>query len=165
MSNISGLETSIARPYPRHCTDCGKETVQRVTIDYDAAQKLDGRLYHFRVSALPIDKCQNCGEEFFTNETDEVITSAFRQFLGLLQPDDIKRRLAELGLSQKVFAERIGVAPESVSRWVNGLNIQTRAMDNLMRLFLAFDNVRSALALDVNRQLLGIESTIPGRLD
>src|SRR5262249_5932204 len=42
-------------------------------------------------------------------------------------------------------AERLGVAPETISRWVNGALIQSRAMDNLLRLFFALPEVRDVL--------------------
>jgi DNA-binding transcriptional regulator YiaG len=54
--------------------------------------------------------------------------------------------LDALALLQKEFAERIGVAPETVCRWLRGLQIQSRAMDNLMRVFFQFDDVRTALS-------------------
>jgi len=133
-------------------------------IAYDAEVKHDGRLHRFRISRLTIDKCQACGEEFFTNCTDEQITAALRDFLGLLQPHDILRRLSELGMTQQRFAERLGVAPETVSRWLNGLSIQTRALDNLMRVFFGFASVRDALTADGPARTLGLltaESGVP----
>lgn len=81
----------------------------------------------------------------FTNATDEQISQALREHLTLLAPQQIRQSLRALSLTQKEMAEWIGVAAESVSRWVSGSNIQSRAMDNLMRLFFAFEKVRSAL--------------------
>jgi hypothetical protein len=106
-----------AKPYRRMCTQCGETAVMSADIAYDAEVKHDGRLHRFPISRLAIDKCQRCGEEFFTNRTDEQIAAALRDHLGLLQPQDIRRRLDELGLTQRSFAARLGVAPETVSRW------------------------------------------------
>jgi putative zinc finger/helix-turn-helix YgiT family protein len=138
--DMTGTVNLKLKPYPRGCTECGETAVMSADIAYDAEVKHDGRLHGFHISRLTIDKCQRCGEEFFTNGTDEQIGTALRESLGLLQPQDIRRRLGELGLTQRGFAERLGVAPETVSRWLNGLNIQTRALDNLMRVFFGFDN-------------------------
>ena len=152
------------KPYPRLCTACGRAAVTPADIAYDAEVKHDGRLHRFRISRLTIDKCQACGEESFTNCTDEQITTALREFLGLLQPHDIRRRLSELGMTQQRFAERLGVAPETVSRWLNGLSIQTRALDNLMRVFFGFASVRDALTADGPARSLGLltaESGVP----
>jgi len=150
------------KPYPRGCTECGETTVMPTDIAYDAEVKHDGRLHRFRISSLTIDKCGRCGEEYFTNRTDEQIAAALREFLGLLQPQDIRRRLDELGLTQRSFAERLGVAPETVSRWLNGLSIQTRAMDNLMRVFFGFESVRNVLTADGPARTLGLMTAEAG---
>jgi len=72
--------------------------------------------------------------------------------------------LGELGLTQRNFAERLGVAPETVSRWLNGVCIQTRALDNLMRVFFGFSSVRDVLTADGPARTLGLltaESGVP----
>ena len=129
--------------------------VRQQTISYDAEVKHDGRLHRFHIPCLDIDKCENCGEVFFANCADEEIAEALRAFLGLLQPAEIRRRLSELGLTQREFANRIGVAIETVSRWLSGSTIQTRALDNLMRLFLASAHVRDLLPLEGPTPSLG----------
>jgi len=162
--DMAGTVNLKPKPYPRGCTECGETAVMPADIAYDAEVKHDGRLHRFRISRLTIDKCQACGEEFFTNCTDEQITTALREFFGLLQPHDIRRRLSELGMTQQRFAERLGVAPETVSRWLNGLSIQTRALDNLMRVFFGFASVRDALTPDGPARSLGLltaESGVP----
>ena len=162
--DMTGAPNFKSKPYPRGCTECGETAVMPADIAYDAEVKHDGRLHRFRISRLTIDKCQRCGEEFFTNRTDEQIATALRESLGLLQPQDIRRRLGELGLTQRGFAERLGVAPETVSRWLNGLSIQTRALDNLMRVFFGFASVRDVLTPDGPARTLGLltaESGVP----
>lgn len=131
--------------FPRRCAECGKSEVQRTTIGYDAEVKHDGRLYTFHIAELHVNRCAACGEMLFSNETDEQISTALRTHLGLLSPRQMRDALQSLGLKQKQFAERIGVAAETVCRWMAGTHIQSRAMDNLMRLFFTFDVVRSAL--------------------
>ena len=135
-----------AKPYPRACLECGQHAVQPAEIVYDVQVKHDGQTHRFQIPCLVIDKCQLCGEEPFTRRTNGQITAAVREFLAILQPEDIRRHLAERGLTQRLFAERIGVAPKTVSRWLSGLAIQTRAMDDLMRLFLGLREVRGVLA-------------------
>jgi putative zinc finger/helix-turn-helix YgiT family protein len=89
----------------------------------------------FTVPELQVNKCDACGEVFFDAVTDDQISQALRKHLGLLSPQHIRERLNVLGLKQKEFGERIGVAPETISRWLSGTYIQSRAMDNLMRMF------------------------------
>jgi len=57
----------------------------------------------------------------------------------------MRQGIAKLGLKQQELAEQLGVAPETISRWVNGALIQSRAMDNLLRLYFDSKEVRSLL--------------------
>ena len=149
------------RPFPRHCPECGKVDVQPATIPYDAEVKHDGRLYAFHIPSLAVNKCGACGEVLFGNVTDEQISQALREHLTLLSPQQIRKALRAFGLTQKDLGERIGVAPETISRWISGTHIQSRAMDNLMRLFFALDNVRSALSASVPDANLGVIDPVP----
>jgi putative zinc finger/helix-turn-helix YgiT family protein len=133
------------KPFPRRCPECGKAEVRPATIAYDAEVKHDGRLYRFHIARLPVNKCGTCGEVLFGAATDDRLSRGLREHLALLSPEQIRDGLTALGLQQKEFAEQIGVAAETISRWLSGTHIQSRAMDNLMRLFFAFDNVRLTL--------------------
>jgi putative zinc finger/helix-turn-helix YgiT family protein len=133
------------KPFPRRCPECGKVEVNLAAIAYDAQVNHDGRVYSFRIPQLHVNKCGACGDVLFDNLTDAEISQALREHLHLLSPQEIRQRLHDLGLMQKEFGERIGVAPETISRWLNGSHIQSRAMDNLMRLFFDLDCVRTRL--------------------
>ncbi len=39
-----------------------------------------------------------------------------------MTPDELKRKLKEIGVSQKEFAEASGVHTNTVSQWVRGIN-------------------------------------------
>lgn len=123
---------------------------------YDAEAKYDGTLHAFHIPALRVDKCDACGEIVFTNVTDDQISDALRQHLALLTPTQIRAALKAFGMKQKELGERIGVAPETISRWLSGSHLQSRAMDNLLRLFFAFDNVRTALQASFPSPNLGV---------
>jgi DNA-binding transcriptional regulator YiaG len=120
---------------PQRCSECGKLTVRPDVIPYTARVKHDGTLYALSIANLHVYKCQSCGEVLFNDGTDDQISQGLRERLGLLSPQQIRERLGVLGLMQKDFAERIRVAPETVSRWLSGAHIQSRAMDMLMRMF------------------------------
>ena len=142
--------------FPRRCPECGKVEVQPATIAYDATVQHDGRTYSFPIANLQVNRCGACGEVLFSNVTDDQISAALREHLSLLSPEQIREGLRALGLKQKDFGLRISVAPETISRWIHGTHIQSRAMDNLMRLYFAFDNVRFALAESVPNRNLGV---------
>ena len=83
---------------------------------------------------------------FYTTDSDDRINAALREHLALLSPEQIRSNLQSLGMTQKEAAERLGVAPETMSRWLSGAMIQSRAMDNLMRSFFACAEVRENLS-------------------
>jgi transcriptional regulator with XRE-family HTH domain len=63
----------------------------------------------------------------------------------LLFPKQIKDQREYLGLTQQRFAELLGVAQTTISRWETGSQIQQRSLDNWMRAFFAFPDLRLAL--------------------
>lgn len=135
----------LERPYPWRCRNCGKSEVRLAKINHNAEVKHDGRLYSFPVADLELPVCGACGEKVFTENADEQVLTAFRRHLNLLFPEQIRAALDRLGMSQKEAADRLGIAEATLSRWVNAAQFQSRAMDNLMRVFFAFPAVREAL--------------------
>jgi putative zinc finger/helix-turn-helix YgiT family protein len=123
------------RPFPHPCSECGEVEVWPATIAYDAEIKHDGRLHKIHIAQLQVNQCGACGEVFFVAFTDDQISGALREHLNLLMPQQIRDGIKALGLSQKEFGERTGIAAETISRWIGGAYIQSRAMDTLMRLF------------------------------
>jgi DNA-binding transcriptional regulator YiaG len=69
----------------------------------------------------------------------------------LLQPLEIQERRLGLNLNQQELAEQLGVATDSISRWEIGEAIQSRAMDNLLRVYFESPQVRTLLANAANR--------------
>jgi putative zinc finger/helix-turn-helix YgiT family protein len=133
------------RPFPWLCSDCFTRTVVPTVTEYTTKVKHDGTIHELHFPALEIPHCQTCGETYTTTAVDEQINDALRAKLRLLTPAQIRQGIERLGLKQQEIAERLGVAPETISRWVNGALIQSRAMDNLLRLFFALPQVREVL--------------------
>lgn len=115
-------------------------------IDYPARINYDGRIVSFLAKDISIPICQNCGDKRFTLDVDDQINAALCAHLGLLTPEQIRAEIERLGLSQKQVAERLGIAEATLSRWVSKQVIQSRAMDNYLRVFFQFPEVRTALA-------------------
>jgi putative zinc finger/helix-turn-helix YgiT family protein len=126
-------------------------------MNYTAKVKQDGVIYELHLPDLEIPRCQTCGETVITSAIDEKINDALRSHLRLLTPDHIRKGIEKLGLKQQALAERLGVAPETISRWVNGALIQSRAMDNLLRVYFALPEVREVLQGASQDPALGIE--------
>lgn len=125
--------------------------MRQAKIEYTTQVKHDGRLHEVALTELRTPKCSECGALVFCNDTDEQISRALRSKLGLLQPDEIRVKRLGLRLTQKALSNAIGVAAETISRWESGLLIQSRAMNNLMRVFFDYPEIRGVLNAGVQR--------------
>lgn len=134
-----------AKPFPHRCPECGATAVYAETTDYKTAFKHEGRLHEFVAPNITLNKCRDCGGIMLPNTALDEIVEAFRIHAKLLTAERIRGELRRLSLSQKEFATLLGVAPETVSRWLTSVQIQTRSLDNLTRLFFGSPDVRREL--------------------
>ena len=132
-------------PFPWLCGQCGAEKVFADKIAYDTSLRYEGRDYQVVVPDLPALKCRECGAVLLNNESDAHLSSAFRDRLKLLQPETIREGRKRLSLNQREFAELLGVAEESVSRWETGAQMQSRVVDKIMRVYFASPEARKVL--------------------
>ena len=133
------------QPFPWRCNHCGNRAVDMATIQYAAEVRHDGRLHAFTIPDLEIPVCRACGEKVFTEDVDRHVNDALRLHLKFLTPAKIRNALDRLDLSQKELAGRLGIAEATISRWLSGTQVQSKSMDRLLRVFLAFPEVRTAL--------------------
>jgi DNA-binding transcriptional regulator YiaG len=141
----SASRTAGDRPFPWRCPKCLQKTVYPVVMPYRAQASHDGRLYRLDLPDLRVPKCSNCGELVFGNDADDQITQALRAHLRLLTPEQIEESRRKLGLLRNELAERLGVTEEMVEGWESGLLVQSRAVDNLLRVYFALPGVRAVL--------------------
>ena len=137
--------TVVGKPFPRVCARCRTKTVWPVTMPYRASRQYEGVRHAVDVPQLVVPRCETCGELHFDNYADDQINQAFRAQLRLLSPGQIRANREALGLSPNELAARLGVPAESVQRWEDDLQIQTRVEDNFLRLYFALPQVRSVL--------------------
>lgn len=134
------------KPFPHRCPECGATEVYPEQTNHKTAFKYEGQLYEFEAQNITLNKCRNCGGVILPNTALEQIAEAFRIHAKLLTAEKIRGELQRLKLSQKEFAELLAVAQETVSRWLTSVQIQTRSLDRLMRLFFKSSDVRKDLA-------------------
>lgn len=139
-------KAAAVRKFPIRCINCGQVEVHPTKISYDTAKNYDGKLYRLHVPDLHVNQCRNCKEIYFGADADEQINAALRDELALLTPEQIRNNLDALNLNQKDAAERLGIAQETLSRWLTGAIIQSRAMDNLLRVFFGCIQARKHLS-------------------
>lgn len=146
------------RPFPWHCRQCRQESVIPARIDYACEINFDGQLVTVTTRDLEIPICSNCGEKVFTENVDDQINIALRSQLNLLAPAEIRDSISKLGLSRKEVADRLGISEDLLWRWAHGFAIQSRAMDNLLRVFLQVPEVRTVLSVPAIESTMNIGS-------
>jgi putative zinc finger/helix-turn-helix YgiT family protein len=150
------------RPFPWQCPNCLKRNVDPTTVPYTARVKHDGVEYSLEIPKLDIPRCRDCGELVFSNAVNEQIWDALRAHLRLLRSAQIRAGRKALVVSQAQLAERLGVAEATISRWETGALVQSRAMDNLLRLYFAIPRVREVLLGCDQDPKLGVEVVTAG---
>ncbi len=82
--------------------------------------------------------CPRCGEVILryrdARRLDEDAIAAYRKAHGLLSADDIRAIRQRFALTQGDLARLLRLGANTVSRWEAGRNVQTAAMDMLLRL-------------------------------
>jgi putative zinc finger/helix-turn-helix YgiT family protein len=137
----------MTRPFPWKCPHCRERAVNDVVADYETDIEHDGRVYHVLVKDLSFLQCGKCGTKQLPDEAQDRIFQELRKQAGLLAPSEIAKKRINLGLSQKDFAQLLGVAKETVCRWESGGQIQQRVMNRFMEVVFDVPEARSYLAL------------------
>ena len=134
------------RPYPWTCTRCRQREVYPDKVNYSTTIDHDGRSYAVNVPSLELPKCRNCGKLVLVDSANRLISEAFRREAGLLTPEEIRAGRIRCGLDQQTFAEQIGIAVSTLSRWETGAQIQQRSLNRLMEAYFASPEVREVYA-------------------
>jgi putative zinc finger/helix-turn-helix YgiT family protein len=129
------------------CPNCRDRTIQTVIESYSTTLEHDGRSYNVTVPNLPVPVCSKCGYRTLDREANTMLGAALRDAAGLMQPENIRECREELGLSQKVLADHLSIAPATLSRWETGAQIQQRGYDDRLRDYFKFPVVRRECAV------------------
>ena len=121
----------------KRCGKCGQKVLRLVTVPYSTTIEHDGRTYRVEIPELTVPQCANCQAISIDDEADQQISAAFRRAARLLAPEEIREGRERLGLTQKEFANLLGVGESTVSRWETGAQLQQRALDRFLRVCLA----------------------------
>lgn len=91
-----------------------------------------------RVKSMPHWKCPKCGESMFSvkdalQHMPEAI-AAYRGKYDLLSADEIRGIRDKFGLTQAELSDLLQLGANTISRWESGRNVQSAAMDKLLRI-------------------------------
>jgi putative zinc finger/helix-turn-helix YgiT family protein len=122
------------RPLPDDaCPTCGT-----MMVGSRAAMKSRVNGEDIMVPSIPHLECPKCGEGLLTlsaaRQIDEAAIEIYRKKHGLLSADEIRGIREHLGLTQQELARLLHLGANTVSRWESGRNVQTEAMEMLLRM-------------------------------
>ena len=136
------------------CMDCGAAVKVRhnQTVAYDF-----GGLPDVSLKGIDVRVCANGHQEYVILGIEglhKAIAFALARKDSRLIPTEIKFMRKYLGFSQVDLAQRMGVTPESVSRWESGSIMMAPTAERLLRLaVLSIDPVPDYRALDLFAKL------------
>lgn len=138
------MEPMKTKPYPWMCPTCRKKTVSPVQTDYILTASHDGVEYEVALRNVLVPKCVQCGEAIVTSDLCRQITAELRRMVDLLPPETIRANREKLGMSTAQLAAALRVGEATLERWEQGGQLQSRAMDLLLRLYFESAEVRKA---------------------
>jgi len=115
------------------CPECGtsmKEATGKLSFPVNGEE--------ISVSGLTFLKCQKCQEMILrldeSRKLREQAIELYRKKYHLLSGDEIRSLRERNDLTQAQFASLLRLGVNTISRWESGRNVQTSAMDVLLRL-------------------------------
>jgi putative zinc finger/helix-turn-helix YgiT family protein len=131
------------------CDDCGKP----VATERNAVRRYDmGGLPHVELHGVEVTRCESCGGESIAipriSQLHRVLADAFVRQRRMLAPVEIRFLRKHIGLSGADFAQRMGVARETVSRWETGAQPMGAVADRLLRLLVVTHEPTECYAVD-----------------
>jgi putative zinc finger/helix-turn-helix YgiT family protein len=141
------------KPFPWRCPECRQKTVWMVRRDYKTSAQHDGVLYELTVRDADVPTCSHCGQSrIIISQLSEQISDELRRAAGLLSPQEIRERRDALGISGSELAAALRISGDTFARWENGGQLQPRALDLLLRLFLDSADVRRVCVANSSAQ-------------
>ncbi|MFN8176360.1 MAG: YgiT-type zinc finger protein [bacterium] len=115
------------------CLECGNTMVSaRENYRYT-----ESGLPYIVLVGVEVRRCPACGEEGVVIPRIEALHRAIALYVsgkpGRISPEEIRYLRTYLGWSGALFAERMGVAAESVSRWEHGTQKMAHATEKVLR--------------------------------
>ncbi len=121
------------------CMSCGKKMIKKKSTSY---HYIDCGLKNIYLVGITILRCTNtdCDDEEVVLPNQEQLHELIAQSLAKqskkLLPEEIRFLRTHLGFSGVDFAKKIGVTPETVSRWEKGSVKMSETTEKLLRVLI-----------------------------
>lgn len=132
------------------CPACGGEELQIQIEPEIIPLRLNGSVAEIRCD-VPVHTCTACGLRFTRADAADLRHAAVCHAMGLLSPREIRRLRRGADLTRIDLESLSGIGRASISRWERGTQIQSRAMDRLLRLLAFAENVVRLRRLNADR--------------
>lgn len=116
------------------CPICNEGTLHTKQGEFVTELKNGIGKKELKVENLLWEECDTCGEKIFDNDAVKRISDSRYNALGLLTPNELKEIRKKLGYTQEQMAAFLGIGNKTYCRWENGVSIQTKSMDTLIRI-------------------------------
>lgn len=115
---------------PESCFECDQGRYEVVVQSYSCRGQ-DGNVVV--VPDVTFLRCNHCGEELIPAESDRYISRYVAEANEQLTKAALFTMLDASGLSQKDFAEAIGLGEKTFHRWLKGTQVASRSMGYYLR--------------------------------
>jgi putative zinc finger/helix-turn-helix YgiT family protein len=131
------------------CEECGGPII----IEHNAVRRYEiGGLPHVELHGVETTRCSTCGKESIAipriAQLHRALAHEFVQQKRMLAPVEIRFLRKHIGLSGTDFAQRMGVARETVSRWETGATQMGAVADRLLRLLVVIHEPTESYAVE-----------------
>jgi putative zinc finger/helix-turn-helix YgiT family protein len=131
---------------PNTCPLCSSQSITTNDEVEDFTYRAGGVEYAVH-AVVPVHTCASCGESFLSHTGESARHRAICGAMKRLTPEDILALRQRLDMSRKAFGELSGIGEASLARWETGELIQNESNDNLLRLLMIDENVRTLAVL------------------
>jgi putative zinc finger/helix-turn-helix YgiT family protein len=115
---------------PKNCFECEEGQLVEIVQDYTDVGP-DGA--SVVVPGVKMFRCTHCGEELIPAESNRYISRYVAEANEQITKAELFAMLDASGLSQKDFAEAIGLGEKTFHRWLKGTQVVSRSMGYYLR--------------------------------
>ncbi|MEO8616313.1 MAG: type II toxin-antitoxin system MqsA family antitoxin [Luteolibacter sp.] len=123
---------------PAPCSECEHGTMHRVIEAYETRSS-DGNVV--TVPDVTLYRCDQCGETLIPATSARLISEYKARELEQLIPAELLRIFDLTDLTQKDFAEALGLGEKTFHRWLKGTQTVSRSMGYYLRAMRQFPEV------------------------